>query len=156
MSEDKPQAGNLSNVQGRYAIVASRFNALVVDKLVAGALGCLQAHGISEGDVSVLRVPGAFELPQAAKRLALTGRFDAVITLGVVIRGRTPHFDYVCQACTQGLTQVALESDCPVVFGVLTTNDLAQAQERSGGKHGNKGHDAALAALEMVALYRQL
>ncbi len=137
----------------RVAVVAARFNAEVVDALLAGAEQTLTRHEVR---TVVSRVPGAFELPFAARRLAASGRFEAVIALGAVIRGGTPHFDYVCAESARGLMQVGLETDLPVIFGVLTCDDQAQALARAGGTHGNKGHEAALAALEMIAWVRAL
>lgn len=148
--------GKTDGAEGRYAIVASRFNAPVVDALVAGALETLEGHGVTRAEVTVVRVPGAFELPQAALRLARSARYDAVIALGAVIRGGTPHFEYVSSACAQGLARASLETEFPLVFGVLTTDDAEQARSRAGGARGNKGEEAALAALEMVSVYRQL
>jgi len=140
----------------RIAIVAARFNHFVVDKLLAGAVETLNAAGISSQDLDIVRVPGAFEIPLAAKQLANRKSYDAVITLGAVIRGGTPHFDYVCSECARGVTEVALETGVPVLFGVLTCDDMEQAMDRAGGKHGNKGADAALAAMEMADLLRKL
>lgn len=140
----------------RIAIVAARFNHFVVDKLLAGAVETLNAAGISGQDLDVVRVPGAFEIPLAAKKLAAGKSYDAVITLGAVIRGGTPHFDYVCSECARGVTEAALETGVPVLFGVLTCDDMEQATDRAGGKHGNKGADAALAAIEMTDLLRKL
>lgn len=156
MSRDRPEQSGLADVGGRYAVVASRFNAAIVDRLLDAALATLERHGVGRDHVTAMRVPGAFELPQAARRLADSGRFDAVIALGAVVRGGTPHFDYVCRACAHGLMQVSIEADCAVVFGVLTTDDQTQARDRAGGAHGNKGEEAALAALEMVAFNRSL
>src|SRR5579859_6767026 len=140
----------------RIAIVAARFNHFVVDKLVAGAVETLTAAGISSQDLDIIRVPGAFEIPLAAKKLAASHDYEAVIALGAVIRGGTPHFDYVCNECARGVNQVALETGVPVLFGVLTCDDMEQATDRAGGKHGNKGADAALAAIEMADLVRKL
>ncbi|HET7176143.1 MAG TPA: 6,7-dimethyl-8-ribityllumazine synthase [Gammaproteobacteria bacterium] len=140
----------------RIAIVAARFNHFVVDKLLAGAVETLNAAGISGQDLDVVRVPGAFEIPLAAKKLAAGKSYDAVITLGAVIRGGTPHFDYVCNECARGVTEAALDTGVPVLFGVLTCDDMEQAMDRAGGKHGNKGADAALAAIEMTDLLRKL
>lgn len=140
----------------RIAIVAARFNHFVVDKLLAAAVETLQSAGISAQDLDIVRVPGAFELPLAAKKLAAGKGYDAVITLGAVIRGGTPHFDYVCSECARGVIQAALETGVPVLFGVLTCDDMEQAMDRAGGKHGNKGADAALAAMEMADLLRNL
>lgn len=155
MSRDRPDATGQADAHGRFAVVAARFNAPVVDRLLEAAVETLRRHGIDEEHVTVARVPGAFELPQAVRRLADSARFDAVIALGAVIRGGTPHFDLVCRACTDGLMQVSLSADCAVAFGVLTTDDEGQAHERAGGAHGNKGEEAALAALEMVAFNRE-
>ncbi len=140
----------------RIAIVAARFNHFVVDKLVAGALETLNQAGISAQDLDIVRVPGAFEIPLAARKLALSKNYDAVITLGAVIRGGTPHFDYVAGECARGVSEAARDSGVPVVFGVLTCDDLQQASDRAGGQHGNKGADAALAAVEMADLLRKL
>ncbi len=140
----------------RIAIVAARFNHFVVDKLVAGAQETLTAAGISSQDMDIVRVPGAFEIPLAASKLALSRNYDAIIALGAVIRGGTPHFDYVCSECARGVTEVALQTGIPVFFGVLTCDDMEQATDRAGGKHGNKGADAALAAIEMADLLRKL
>lgn len=138
----------------RIAVVASRFNAFIVEQLLAGAQDALQRHGVGEDEQLLLWVPGAFELPLAAARLAATQRFDAVIALGAVVRGGTPHFDYVAGGCAHGLARVALDHGLPVVFGVLTTDDVEQALERAGTGEGNKGYDAAVTALEMIATLR--
>ena len=140
----------------RFAIVWSRFNVHVVSKLVAGAKACFEEHGVASEATYIVEVPGAWELPYAAKQLASSGHFDAVLALGAVIRGGTPHFDYVCQGTALGLGRVALDTSVPVVFGVLTTDDDAQADARAGGEHGNKGRDAALTAIEMVLFDRKL
>jgi 6,7-dimethyl-8-ribityllumazine synthase len=140
----------------RIAIVAARFNHFVVDKLLAGAVDTLVQAGISAQDLDVVRVPGAYEIPLAARKLSQSRNYDAVITLGAVIRGGTPHFDYVAGECARGVSQAARDSGVPVIFGVLTCDDMEQATERSGGKHGNKGADAALAAIEMADLLRKL
>ena len=140
----------------RIAVVAARFNHFVVDKLLAGAVETLNQAGISAQDLDIVRVPGAFEIPLAARKLSQSRHYDAVITLGAVIRGGTPHFDYVAGECARGVSQAARDSGVPVIFGVLTCDDLEQATERSGGKHGNKGADAALAAIEMADLLRKL
>ena len=136
----------------RFAIVASRFNELITERLLAGALACLEHHGVTADDVDVISVPGAWELPIAAKLAADTGRYDAIIALGCVIRGDTPHFDYVAGPAAEGLARVSLSAGLPVAFGVLTTEDTAQALARAGGREGNKGWDAALTALEMADL----
>jgi len=140
----------------RIAIVAALFNHFVVDTLVAAAVETLAAAGISSQDLDIVRVPGAFELPLAAKKLAASHDYEAVITLGAVIRGGTPHFDYVAGECARGVTQASLDTGVPVVFGVLTCDTLEQATDRAGGAHGNKGADAALAAIEMADLLRKL
>lgn len=140
----------------RVAVLVARFNAEITDSLLDGALQALREHGAAEADVTTIRVPGAWELPQAAARAVETGRFDAVVTLGCVIRGETPHFDYVCQEASLGLGAVARASDVPVVFGVLTTDDEAQARARAGAGKDNKGYEAAMAAVQMVHAYRHL
>ena len=152
MNEDAVRgAGDL-----RIAIVASRFNRFIVDELVAGARDALSRHGLAEEQCDVIWVPGAFELPLVADRLAASDSFDAIIAVGAVVRGGTPHFDYVAGECASGLARVALDHAIPVTFGVLTTDDYEQARERSGGSEGNKGAEAALAALEMATLLPQL
>lgn len=148
--------GDFSTPQGRFAIVASRFNAFIVESLVAGARDTLVRHGVSDEAIDLIRVPGAWELGLAAYKLAHSGNYAAVIALGAVIRGGTPHFDYVAGECAKALGQVALHCTVPVAFGVLTTDNVEQAIERAGTKAGNKGADAAMAALEMVNLYGKL
>jgi 6,7-dimethyl-8-ribityllumazine synthase len=138
------------------AIVAARFNDFIVDKLVDGAIDGLTRHGLPAGNITLVRTPGAFELPLVTRRLAKTGKFGAVITLGAVIRGSTPHFDYVCSGVSSGCASVMSETGLPVIFGVITTDSIEQAIERAGTKAGNKGFDAALAALEMINLGRAL
>jgi 6,7-dimethyl-8-ribityllumazine synthase len=140
----------------KFAIVAGRFNDFVVEKLVAGAVDYLVRHGAEPGDLLLVRVPGAFEIPLAARRLAASGKHHGVVCLGAVIRGATPHFDYVAGEAAKGLAQVMLETGVPVGFGVLTTDTLEQAVERSGSKGGNKGVEAAAATLEMVRVLEQL
>jgi 6,7-dimethyl-8-ribityllumazine synthase len=140
----------------RFAIVASRFNEMIVDSLVRGAVDALLRHGASEKQVELVRVPGAFDLPFVVKRVAASKRYDAVVALGAVIRGATPHFDHVAGQCAAGLARVAEETGVPVSFGVLTTETIEQAIERAGTKAGNKGADAALAALELANLLRRL
>jgi 6,7-dimethyl-8-ribityllumazine synthase len=140
----------------RVAVLAARFNADVTDNLVVGATRALLAHGADEGDVETWRVPGAWELPQAAARAVDAGRFDAIIALGCVIRGETPHFDYVCTEATLGLGAVARDAPIPLAFGVLTTDDRAQALARAGDGPDNKGYEAAMAVLEMVSVFRGL
>lgn len=140
----------------RFAVVAARFNGEVTDALLTGAVATLAEHGVPDDHVSVVRVPGAYEIPITAKRLAASGRYEAIITLGAVIRGGTPHFEYVAGECARGVSRVALDEDVPVIFGVLTTDTESQALDRAGGKEGNKGHEAAVAGLEMVTLLRRL
>lgn len=140
----------------RFAIVVSRFNDFIGSKLVEGAMDALRRHGAKEEHVHLIKVPGAFEIPLVAKRLAESGRYDAIICLGAVIRGGTPHFDYVAAEVSKGIATVALETKIPITFGVLTTDNLEQAIERAGAKSGNKGWDAAVAAMEMVNLFKQL
>jgi 6,7-dimethyl-8-ribityllumazine synthase len=140
----------------RFGVVVSRFNDLLTGRLVEGALDCLTRHGAQEEDLVVVKVPGAWELPMVADRLARSGKVDAVVAVGVLIRGDTPHFEYIAAEVSKGLAQVALGTGVPVSFGVLTTESLEQAIERSGTKAGNKGWHAALAAIEMVQLYRRL
>jgi 6,7-dimethyl-8-ribityllumazine synthase len=156
MSTDRPEGRAHLQVRGaRVGIVAARFNAEIVDALLAGARAALKSYGIDGAQVEVVRVPGAWELPLAAAHFADRGRFDAIIALGAVIRGGTPHFEYVCQGCAQGLMQVQQEFGIPVAFGVLTCDDDAQARERAGDGPGNKGAEAALAALEMIHVQRE-
>jgi 6,7-dimethyl-8-ribityllumazine synthase len=140
----------------RFAVVASRFNGVVVDKLVDGAVSCLRAHGVTEDDLDVVWVPGAFELPLVARRLAVSGGYDGVICLGAVIRGETAHFDFVAGEAARGIRQVGLDTGVPVMFGVLTTETYEQAIDRAGGQHGNKGWDAAMAAMETVDVLDRL
>jgi len=159
MSEIREIQGSLSANGRRFAIVASRFNSRVVELLVSGAVDCLRRHGAD--DITVVRVPGAWEIPQAAEELAAAGgeglpRYDAIVALGVVIRGETPHFDYICSSCSRGLASLSKRHRIPVGFGVLTCDTSQQAEERAGGKAGNKGWEAALAALEMADLFAQL
>jgi 6,7-dimethyl-8-ribityllumazine synthase len=140
----------------RFAFVAARFNDFIVEPLIRGALDALKRHGATEKQVEIVRVPGAFDIPIVARKLALSRRYDAVIALGAVVRGETPHFDYVAGECASGLARIALETGVPVAFGVLTTETMEQAVDRAGGKAGNKGADAALAAVEMANLLRRL
>ena len=148
--------GNLSAAGIRFSILATRFNGFIVDHLIDGALDTLTRHGASESDMEILRVPGAYELPMVANAVAKRRDCDAIIALGCVIRGATPHFDYVAGECAKGLAQVSLDSGIPVGFGVLTTDTIEQAIERAGTKAGNKGVDAAISAIEMVNLLKQL
>jgi 6,7-dimethyl-8-ribityllumazine synthase len=140
----------------RVAVVCSRFNDLVTERLLAGARDGLVRHGVDDGSITVAEVPGAFELPLVAARLASSGEYDAVVCVGAVIRGATPHFDLVAGQCAAGLQRAQLDTGVPVIFGVLTTDTVEQALDRAGGKAGNKGFDAAVAAIEMVDVLRQL
>ena len=143
--------GNIRATGKKFAIVVARFNSFVVESLLEGALDTLERHGeVNPDDVTVIRVPGAYEMPLAAKKVAEQGKYDAIIALGAVIRGGTPHFDFVAGECNKGLAQVSLDAGIPVAFGVITTDSIEQAIERSGTKAGNKGSEAALSALEMV------
>ena len=148
--------GSLANPSGRFAIVASKFNHEIVEKLVVGAKDALRRHGIADDAIDLAWVPGAFELPLIAQKLADTRKYAAVICLGAVIRGDTDHYDYVCIAATEGILQAGLSTGVPVLFGVLTCDTDEQAHDRAGGKAGNKGADVALAAIEMVNLLKLL
>ncbi|WP_320823079.1 6,7-dimethyl-8-ribityllumazine synthase [Reinekea sp.] len=148
--------GDFSANAGRYAIVVTRWNSFVVDHLQSGALDALKRHGIGDDQITVIKAPGAYELPLVCQRLADTGQYDALIALGAVIRGGTPHFEYVAGEAAGGLNSVALTFDIPVVFGVLTVDSIEQAIERSGTKAGNKGAESALVAIEMVNLLAQI
>ncbi|MEE8054783.1 MAG: 6,7-dimethyl-8-ribityllumazine synthase [Gammaproteobacteria bacterium] len=148
--------GDYLVADARFGIVASRFNSFIVERLLSGCLDTLKHHGISEAHIIVVRIPGAFEMPLVAKHMAQTGQYDALIALGAVIRGATPHFEYVAGVCSRGLATVATQFDIPLAFGVLTVDTIEQAIERAGTKVGNKGVDAALAAIEMVSLMRKL
>ena len=148
--------GTLDARGARWAIVASRFNSFITERLIEGAVDALTRHGAEQAGLTLIRVPGAFELPLATKRVAASGQFDAVIAIGCVIRGATPHFDYVAAEVSKGLAQVMLDSGVPISFGVLTTDSIEQAVERAGSKAGNKGWDAAMAAIEMVDLFRHV
>ena len=158
MSEDpnSPLVDVRAPADARFAIVWSRFNHAVVCRLLEGARACFVEHGVPARSLYIAEVPGSWELSYAALRLAQSGRFDGVVALGAIIRGGTPHFDYVAEGTALGLSRVALDASVPVVFGVLTTDDEAQAFERAGGSHGNKGRDAALTAIEMALLDRKL
>ncbi|MHC5108515.1 MAG: 6,7-dimethyl-8-ribityllumazine synthase [Planctomycetota bacterium] len=149
-------SGQLAVDGERFAIVASRFNEFITSRLVGGAIDTLVKHGASEADITCVYVPGAFELPLAAKRLAESGNFEAVICLGCVIRGQTPHFEYVAGEAAKGIAQVGLTSGVPTTFGVITSESLEQAIERAGAKAGNKGADAAAGAIEMVSVLKQI
>jgi 6,7-dimethyl-8-ribityllumazine synthase len=148
--------GHLSSSGMRFAIVASRFNDFVTSRLLGGALDALERTGSAEADVTVVRVPGSFEIPLAAKKLAQTRKYDAVICLGTLIRGETPHFDYICNEVAKGIGAVSLESGIPVAFGVLTAESVEQAIDRAGLKSGNKGFEAAMSAIEMANLLKQI
>jgi 6,7-dimethyl-8-ribityllumazine synthase len=148
--------GKLTAKGLRFGIVVSRFNDFICNHLLSGALDVLVRNGAEDGDIEVFKVPGAFEIPQAAKKVALSKRFDAVICLGAVIRGATPHFEYIAAEVSKGVAMIGLESEVPVTFGVLTTDNLEQAIERAGTKSGNKGWDAGLSAIEMANLYREM
>lgn len=152
----KTYNGQLDGTGQKHAIVVSRFNELITSKLLDGALDCLSRHGVGEDDIVINWVPGSFEIPYAAQKLAVSKKFDSVICLGALIRGHTPHFEYIAAEVAKGVAQVSLESHLPVVFGIITADTLDQAIERAGTKAGNKGWDAALSAIEMVDLYRQI
>jgi 6,7-dimethyl-8-ribityllumazine synthase len=140
----------------KVAIVVSRFNSFICERLLEGATDALLRHNADDGDIDVVRVPGAFEIPLVAKKLASSGRYDGVICLGAVIRGATPHFDYVCSEVSKGVASVSLDSDIPIAFGVITTDTIEQAIERAGSKAGNKGAEAAMVVIEMLNLFKAL
>ena len=148
--------GKLVSQNIRIGIVAARFNEFITSKLLSGALDGLKRHEVGEGDIDVAWVPGAFEIPLIASKMAKSGKYDAVICLGAVIRGSTSHYDYVCSEVSKGIAHVSLHSDIPVMFGVLTTENIEQAIERAGTKAGNKGFDGAVGAIEMVNLIREI
>ena len=148
--------GKLVSADIKVAIVGARFNEFITSKLIAGAMDGLRRHDVRDEDVDLAWLPGAFEIPLAAKKLAQTGRYDAVICLGAVIRGATSHYDYVCAEVSKGIAAVSLEAGIPVMFGVVTTDTIEQAIERAGTKAGNKGYDCAVGAIEMVNLLRQI
>lgn len=148
----KVHEGKLDAANRRFAIVVARFNSLITGKLLDGALDCLRRHGCPEDHVEVAWVPGSFELPLVAKKLASTGRFDAVLCLGAIIRSDTPHFDFVATETARGIARVGLDTDVPVTFGVITTDDVSQAIDRAGVRSGNRGWDAAMNAIEMADL----
>jgi 6,7-dimethyl-8-ribityllumazine synthase len=156
MSKMTEIEGQLQVRGARFVLLVARFNSFVVESLVAGAVDCLKRHGADEQDLAIVRVPGAFEMPLVAKRLAAARKYDAIIALGAVIRGGTPHFEYVAGECTKGLASVGMEFDIPVAFGVLTVDSIEQAIERAGTKAGNKGVEAAMSAIEMVDLLKRL
>jgi 6,7-dimethyl-8-ribityllumazine synthase len=146
--------GKLDGKDLKFSIVISRFNSFITEKLLEGAIDCLTRHNVNQDDIEVFWVPGSFEIPSMAKKIASLKRSDAIICLGCVIRGETPHFDYIAAEVSKGVAQVSLESGIPVIFGVLTTDTIEQAIERAGTKAGNKGFDAALSAIEMANLFR--
>ena len=145
--------GMLRGEGKKFAIVVSRFNDFITSKLLDGALDCLHRHGVKDDDLSLIRVPGAFEIPLAAQKLAQSGDYDGVICLGAVIRGATTHYDYVCSEVSKGIAKVSLDTNIPVGFGIVTTENIAQAIERAGTKSGNKGYDTAMSVLEMADLF---
>ena len=155
MSTIKTIEGDYQNASARYGIAVARFNSFIVDRLLEGATDALQKHGVMDRDITIAKVPGAYELPLATKMMASTGEYDGIIALGAVIRGGTPHFEYVAGECVKGLSQVGLDAGLPVTFGVLTVDTIEQAIERAGTKAGNKGAEAAMTAIEMVSLSRQ-
>ncbi len=144
--------GQLINKNFKFAVIVSRFNAFITNELLLGAIDGLHRHGINKDDIDIIYVPGAFEIPLIAKKLAKTNKYNAIITLGAVIRGSTTHYDYVCSNVASGIAHVALEYETPIIFGVLTTKNIEQAIERSGTKAGNKGYEAAVSAIEMANL----
>jgi len=152
----KVMEGMLTGTGKRIALVAGRFNEFITARLIDGAMDALIRHGVGREDITVYRVPGSFEIPPVAKRVAATGNFDGVICLGAVIRGGTPHFDYIAAEVSKGVAQAAMEAGIPILFGVLTTDTIEQAIERAGTKAGNKGFEAAMSLLEMINLYSQI
>lgn len=152
----KTLEGKLTAKNMKIAIVVARFNEFITSKLLSGCIDCLIRHEAADEDLTVAWVPGAFEIPMAAKKLAESGKYDAVICLGAVIRGATPHFDYVCAEASKGIAQVSMQTGVPVAFGVLTTENIQQAVERAGTKAGNKGVDCAMNAMEMVNLFKEM
>lgn len=156
MDSIKTLEGDLQCRELRFAVLAARFNEFIVDQLVKGAVETLRRHGASDKQIEIVRVPGAFDMPLVARKLALSKRYDAIVALGAVIKGATAHFDYVAGECAGGLARVANETGVPVAFGVLTTDTIEQAIERAGTKAGNKGADAAVTALELANLLRKI
>ncbi len=152
----KTLEGQLKADNLKFGIVVGRFNEFISSKLLSGSIDCLVRHGADNDNITVAWVPGAFEIPLVAKKMAATGKFDAIICLGAVIRGATPHFDYVCAEVSKGIANVSLQYETPVAFGVLTTENIEQAVERAGTKAGNKGVDAAMAAIEMADLLKNI
>lgn len=156
MSTIKTFEGNLIVQNAKFCLVVSRFNSFIVEQLEAGAIDTLVRHGASQDDIHVVRAPGAFELPMVVQRIAASKRYDSIIALGAVIRGGTPHFEYIAGECVKGIASVSLQYDVPVSFGVLTVDTIEQAIERAGTKAGNKGGEAAMSAIEMVSLFNNL
>ena len=156
MAEIRTIEGVFAAGEARFALVASRFNSFVVESLIAGAVDTLRRHGVADAQITLVRSPGAFELPLVVQKVAASGNYDAIVALGAVIRGGTPHFEYVAGECTKGIAQVSLASGLPIAFGVLTVDTIEQAIERAGTKAGNKGAEAALCALELANLLRRL
>ena len=156
MTDIKTIEGDFTSGKGKYALVVGRWNSFVVEHLLEGAIDTLRRHGVDEKHISIVRAPGAFEIPLVCKKVAARGEVDAIIALGAVIRGGTPHFEYVAGECTKGIAQVSMEFGVPVAFGVLTVESIEQAVERAGTKAGNKGEEAAMSALEMVSLLARL
>ena len=156
MDKIKTTEGDLIVRDSRFVIVASRFNEFIVESLLQGSLRCLRQHGAADADIEIVRVPGAFEMPVAVGKIAASRRADGIIALGCVIRGGTPHFDYVAGEAAKGISSASLNTNVPIIFGVLTTDTIEQAVERAGTKAGNKGVDAAMAAIEMVNVLEQL
>ncbi|MBA6411557.1 6,7-dimethyl-8-ribityllumazine synthase [Parahaliea sp. F7430] len=156
MHNIKTIEGNFASAKGQYALVVGRWNSFVVEHLLEGAIDALRRHGIDDKQITIVRAPGAFEIPLVCQKVAKTGNYDAIVALGAVIRGGTPHFEYVAGECTKGIAQVSMEHGIPISFGVLTVDSIEQAIERSGTKAGNKGAEAALSALEMVSLLGNL
>jgi 6,7-dimethyl-8-ribityllumazine synthase len=156
MDRIKTTEGDVIVRDGRFAIVAARFNEFIVESLIKGSLHCLRQHGAADGDIEIIRVPGAFEMPIAIDKVAATRRFDGIVALGAVIRGGTPHFDYVAGECVKGVTAAAQKHGIPIGNGVLTVDTIEQAIERAGTKAGNKGEEATLAVIEMVNLLRRI
>jgi len=152
----KTISGNMHVEGAKFALVASRFNSFIVEQLINGAVDTIVRHGGNDDDITLVHVPGAWEIPLTVQRLAATGHYDAIITLGAVIRGGTPHFDYVAGECVKGMASASLQHDTPVTFGVLTVDTIEQAVERAGTKAGNKGAEAALSAIETVNVLRQI
>ena len=156
MSHIKSIDGDFNAGDAKFCILAGRFNSFIVERLVEGAVDALVRHGTSRDNIEIVRVPGAYEMPISAQRIAQTGKYDSIIALGAVIRGATPHFDFVAGECSKGLAQVSLAADLPIIFGVLTTDTIEQAVERAGTKAGNKGAEAAVTAIEMISLFSKL